>query len=132
LLAPLRITAVTDSQRNTGLLLQLSRAIEEDPDEVCRVYRISPARRRQYSVDENGGVPNLYQGESPVYPLEQRGRVYPGDRAIRDDDNVTVQIRTLDLTRSGNVVAQNVPVVSVWVPARLARAWLSQEPQIQP
>jgi hypothetical protein len=106
------------------------RAIEDDPNEVCRVYRMSPARRRQRRVDENGGVPTLYQGEAPVYPLEQRGQVYPGDRAIRDDNNATVQIHTLDLTRNGSVVAENVPVVAVWVPARLARAWLAQEPQI--
>ncbi len=132
LLALLRITGVTDSQRNTGLLLQLMRALEDDHNEICRAYRISPARRRQRRVDENGGVPNLYQGEFPVYPLEQRGQVYPGDRAIRDHDNVTAQIHTIDLTRNGNVVAENVPVIAVWVPARLARSWLAQEPQIQP
>jgi hypothetical protein len=132
LLALLRITGVTDSQRNTGLLLQLMRAVESNPDEVCRVYRISPGERRQRSIDEDGEVSNLYQGEFPVFPRDQRGRTYPGDRAIRDSDNVTIQIHTLDLARDGNVVVQNAPVVAVWVPARLARAWLAQEPQIQP
>lgn len=132
MLAPLRITGVTNSQRNTGLLLQLKRAIEDDPHEVCGVYRISPARRRQRGVDENGEVTNLYQGAFPVFPLDQRGQIYPGDRAIRDDDNVSVQIHTLDLTRENNIVAENVPVIAVWVPARLARSWLAQEPQVQP
>jgi hypothetical protein len=132
LLTPLRITGITDSQRNTGLLLQLKRAIDADPNEFCRVYRISPARRRQRGVDDDGEVTNLMQGEFPVFPLDQRGQIYPGDRALRDDDNVSVQIHTLDLTRNNNVVAENVPVVAVWVPARLARAWLAQEPQLQP
>ena len=64
-----------------------------------------------------------------MYPLPRRGEVYPGDRAIRDDDNVTVQIHTLKLMRDKQEVAQNVPVLAVWVPARLARAWIAQDQQ---
>ena len=127
LLVNMRITGTTDSQRNTGLLLQLSKALEDDPDEVCTIYRISPVTGRSRGIDENGEVTNLFQGEAPVYPRERRGKVYPGDRAIRDDDNVTIQIHTLDLTRDDHVVAQNVPVLAVWVPARLARAWIAQD-----
>lgn len=129
LLVRVRITGNTDSQRNTGLLLQLSRALEDNPDELCTVYRMSPGAQRRRGVDENGEVTNLFQGEAPVHPRERRGEVYPGDRAIRDDENVTVQIHTLDLTRDEVVIARNVPVVAVWVPARLARAWVSQDQQ---
>ena len=124
-----RITGTTDSQRNTGLLLQLSKALEDDPDEVCTIYRISPVTGRGRGIDENGEVTNLFQGEAPVYPRERRGEVYPGDRAIRDDDHVTVQIHVLKLTRDNQEVAQNVPVLAVWVPARLARAWIAQDQQ---
>jgi hypothetical protein len=131
LLAAVRITGVTDSQRNTGMLLQLARALEDDPSEMCRIYRMSGGARRQRGVDDSGEVANLYQGEFPVFPRDQRGNVYPGDRAIRDDENVSVQIHTLVLTRSDGVVAEDVPVLAVWVPARLARAWLAQEPQLQ-
>jgi len=133
LLVRMRITGTTDSQRNTGLLLQLSKALEDDPDELCSVYRISEGRRRQRGVDENGEVTNLFQGEAPVNPRERRGEIYPGDRAIRDpDENVTIQIHTLDLTREGSVIAENVPILAVWVPARLARSWIAQEDQPQP
>ena len=127
LLVSMRITGTTDSQRNTGLLLQLSKALEDDPDEVCTIYRISQITRRRRGIDENGEIPNLFQGEAPVYPRDQRGEVYHGDRAIHDDDNVTIQIHALDLTRDDRVVAQNVPVLAVWVPARLARAWIAQD-----
>lgn len=130
LLIKMRITGATDSQRNTGLLLQLSKALEANPDEICAVYRMSGGRRRQRGVDEDGEVLNLYQGEAPVQPREQRGSVYPGDRRIRDDDNVSIQIHALDLTRESVLVAENVPVIAVWVPSRLARAWIVQEPQI--
>lgn len=130
LLVKMRITGTTDSQRNTGLLLQISKALEDNRDEVCAIYRMSGGRRRERGVDEDGEVLNLYQGEAPVQPREQRGTVYPGDRRIRDDDNVSIQIHTLNLTREGVVVAENVPVLAVWVPARLARAWIAQEPQV--
>lgn len=127
LLVNLRITGTTDSQRYTGLLLQLSRALENAPDEECVVYRMSPAARRQRGVDENGEVTNLFQGQAPVNPPERRGEIYPGDRAIREDGIVTIQIHTLDLTQNNNVIKENVPVIAVWVPARLAVAWINQE-----
>ncbi|MCC6486914.1 MAG: alpha-1,4 polygalactosaminidase [Candidatus Hydrogenedentes bacterium] len=132
LLVQMRITGITDSQRNTGLLLQLSKALDDDPEETCAVYRMSPTQRRQRGVDDNGEVTNLFQGEAPVSPRERRGEIYPGDRAVRDNDRVTIQIHTLDLTQGdegrGNrrVVMENVPIIAVWVPARLARGWLDQ------
>jgi hypothetical protein len=136
LLVRLRITGTTDSQRHTGMLLQLSKALQDNPDEVCTVYRMSPAARRSRGIDENGEVTNLYQGAAPVQPVERRGEVYPGDQAIRENDNVTIQIHTLDLAREEvgvtTTVMENVPVVAVWVPARLARGWLDQVQPGQP
>ena len=127
LLVRIRITGMTDSQRNTGLLLQLSKALEDDPDEVCTIYRMSPGRRRHRRIDSSGEIRNLYQGEAPVHPRERRGEVYPGDRAIRDDDTVTFQIHIVDLMRDNQLVKENVPVIAVWIPARLARAWIVQD-----
>ena len=60
LLVKMRITGTTDSQRNTGLLLQVSKALEDDPDEVCTIYRISPVTGRRRGIDDNGG------GDQPV------------------------------------------------------------------
>jgi hypothetical protein len=129
LLVRMRITGTTDSQRNTGLLLQLSLALENNPDEVCTVFKMSPAERRRRGVDDNGEVTQLFQGEAPVHPRDRRGEIYPGDRAIVDASNVTVQIHQLDLTkdRPDNVIKQNVSVVAVWVPARMERPWIAQD-----
>jgi hypothetical protein len=130
LLVRMRITGMTDSQRNTGLLLQLKKALEDDPNETCRVYRMSGGRMRQRGVDDTGDVTNLYQGENPVVPKSLRGSIYPGDRAIRDNENVTVQIHNLQLTQNDAPVAENVVVLTVWVPRRIAEGWLAQEPQV--
>ena len=131
LLVKVRINGITDSQRNVGLLLQLSKALEDNPHEVCTVYRISPTTGRSRSVNDNGEVTNLFQGEAPVYPRHMRGHVYPGDRAIRDDVNVTIQIHMLELTpnRGSEKVARDIPILAVWVPERLARAWITQDRQ---
>jgi hypothetical protein len=131
LLVRMRITGTTDSRRYTGLLLQLSKALEDNPDEVCSIFRMSPASRRRRGIDENGEVTNLFQGAAPVQPRERRGEVYPGDSAIREDGNVTIQIHSLDLTRDEagvlRTIMENVPIVAVWVPARMARGWLQQD-----
>ena len=131
LLIPVRITSSRDSQRITGLLLQLSRALERDPDELCTVYRMSPATGRERGVDASGEVTNLFQGQAPVMPRERRGEVYPGDLAIREEGRVSVQIHMLSLTREGYVVNENVPVLAVWVPSRLAVGWIEQDQPVQ-
>lgn len=131
LLVDIRITGVSDSQRNTGLLIQLSYAVEEDPNEVCTVIVMSPSERRHRGVGANGEILNLYQGAAPVNPIERRGEVYPGDQFIRDENNVTIQIHNLDITRDNEIMLENVPVLAVWVPARLARGWVSQTQQIE-
>ena len=131
LLVRVRITGTFDSQRNTGMLLQLSRALENNPDDLCTVYRMSRGEKRQRGVNENGEITNLFQGEAPVNPPQRRGEVYPGDRAIRDQGTVTIQIHMLDLTQEDNVVMETVPVIAVWMPARLARAWVSQDQPVQ-
>ena len=131
LLIPMRITSSRDSQRITGLLLQLSRALERGPNELCTVYRMSPATGRERGVDASGEVTNLFQGQAPVMPRERRGEVYPGDIAIREEGPVSVQIHMISLTREGYVVKENVPVLAVWVPSRLAIGWIEQEQPVQ-
>ena len=133
LLLPIRVIDTIDSQRNTGMLLQLTRARENDPEELCTVYRMSSGKSRERRVDANGSIPNLFQGAYPVHPRERRGEIYRGDRELHDDERVTIQIHVLDLTQTDEitqrvaVIKENIPVIAVWVPARLARGWVSQE-----
>ena len=127
LLVRMRISGTNDSQRNVGLLLQLSRALDSKPEEPCTIYLMSSSERRRRRVRESGEIHNLYQGEAPVRPIERRGKVYPGDRKIRDNDTVSIQIHIIDLIRQGNVVKESVPIIAVWVPARLATSWIHQD-----
>lgn len=128
LLVDLKLPSVTDSKKMTGLLLQLKKAVEDNPNLNCTVYKMSPSVQRERGVDDEGKVLNLYQGESPVIPIEQRGSIYPGDRKIHSSTDVTVQIHQLQLTHNKHALAgmDNVPVIAVWVPMSLARSWVVQ------
>ena len=127
LLLHIRFTSSDDSNRNTGLLLQLSRALENEPDERCTVYRMSHDKTRRRRVSPNGKIINLFQGEAPPNPPERRGQVYPGDRKLYTPDTVTVQIHVLEVTRARRKIKSSVPVIAVWVPERLALPWVSQD-----
>jgi len=126
LLVRLRITDGMDSERNTGLLLTLRNALEDNPDAEATLFQMSPGASRRRGVTSRGEIVNLFQGEYPVNPPARRGTVYPGDRRIRDSERVTVQIHRLVLTQDGCDIAEDVRVVAVWVPQHLALPWLSQ------
>ncbi len=130
LLVQYRLTSSVDSQRNTGLLLQLRRALDQNAEEPCTVYQMSSGSPRRRSINEEGKIiTNLFQGAYPVVPRERQGSIYPGDREIRTRDRVTIQVHLVDLTlgENGPVRAGQVPILAVWVPSRLAGSWLVQE-----
>ena len=132
LLTQLRATRLRDSQSFTGLLLQVRKHLEEHPDSVCRVYLMSCSRekwtKRNHQVNGDDEIENIFQGEEPVYPIEQRGSVYPGDRKIRDGNGLTIQIHRVGVLSNDRsmTIAEEVPVVAVWVPAEMGKDWLVQ------
>ncbi len=130
LLVPYRIPTPNDSQKFTGLLLQLRRAIEQNPNELCNVYRMSPDETRRRGLNAEGKISNLFQG---AYPVERsrRGSVYPGDRELHHPNRVTIQVHMLTLTdQQNNIQGENVPVIAVWVPSRLAAGWIVQDEEV--
>lgn len=128
LLVDVRVSGSIDSRNNMGLLLQLSRALDDAADEACTVYRMSGGQARERSVDSHGAIASeLFQGAAPVRPAELQGTIYPGDRKIRETDRVTVQIHMLHRKEGSTVVESPIPVVAVWVPPRLQRPWLIQD-----
>ena len=127
LLLSYRLTARRDTKEVTGVLLQLSNALEISNKEKCSVYWMSPKFERKRSVDARGNILNLFQGASPVHPLEYRGTTYPGDQEIHEAKDVTVQVHFVNLQRKGKVFAKKVPVLAVWLPKRMELPWIMQE-----
>lgn len=128
LLTKLRVVHPRDSQKYTGMLLQVGRYLANNPDVIATVYRMSRGEIRDRELNADNEVPQLFQGKNP-----RVGEViYPGDRAIKADSGLTVQIHNLRVLRPAAAgagqeeVATNVPAVAVWVPAEMERDWLVQ------
>jgi hypothetical protein len=96
LLTQYRLTRTSDSQKYTGLLLQISKFLEIHPEEICHVYYMSQGSTRERSVNEQNEIKNLFQG---AYPVEKarRGEIYPGDREIRIPEILTIQIHKVKI-----------------------------------
>jgi hypothetical protein len=115
-----------DAALFAGLLLQVGRYLEEHPSAVCAVYQMSQGQHRERSIDGAGEIPNLFQGANYDESVAPRQLVYPGDREIRVDDELTIQIHTLEVKSGESVIARDVAAITVWVPRAMAAAWLSQ------
>ncbi len=127
MLVPYRFTSPKDSKEYTGVLLQLAHALDQNPEEMCTVYRISPGYPRRRTVNLNGEIGYLFQGAAPVFPEHLRGSIYPGDREIHESENVTVQLHFVDLQQNKQIVAENVSILAIWVPQRLDLSWIVQD-----
>ena len=126
LLTKLWLPDPRDSALFAGLLLQVGRYLEEHPDAACTVYQMSRGEARDRSVDSQGEIPNLFQGANYDESVSPREMVYPGDREIRVDGQLTIQVHTLEVKSASRVLARDVPAVTVWVPRALSAPWLSQ------
>ena len=128
LLVAYRISDASDTQNMTGLLLQLSRALELDPGETADVYRMRPGFLGERDMAANGRIPSarrLFQG--PTRMLGQPGKYsYPGDMKFRANNRVAVQIHRYNLKHNGQIIAQKRPIIAVWVPSRMGLDWLVQ------
>ena len=121
LLTQLRVTRPGESQRYTGLLLQIEAHLQTHQDATCSIYRMAGGRARERSVDERNEVKNLFQGAN--YDGDEE--TYPGDRKLHGNGEVAVQLHTLNIL-GGEGTPMDVPAVAVWVPQQLARDWISQ------
>lgn len=113
---------MTDEDAVEFAALRVLLAVADDQgDETCRVHRMmakSP-KPRMRSLDPSGKIKNLFQGSN-----KKTG--YDGDRLVRAEDRVTIQIHRLELRgddstdegEAADLFASDVPVLAVWVPER--------------
>lgn len=127
LLAEFSHADVEDSQKYSGLLLQIEAFLEHEPEAIACVYHMSNGVIRQRRVGSANEIPNIFQGAHPV-EARVRGSVYPGDRELFDSEGATIQIHRLRvLTTSGEVLADDVYTLAVRLGQEFSRNWLIQE-----
>lgn len=123
LLIQLRMTRLNDSQRFTGVLLQLINHIDEYPNAKCTIYLMSAGNPRKRTANDNDEIPNLFQGRNPL----SGKAIYPGDRKIYNPNNLTIQVHILRIESSDRSrVYESIPAIAVRIPKNMSFDWVVQ------
>lgn len=116
-----------DSQRFTGVLLQIECYLRANPAATCTVYRMSPNNERSREIMDRDTINYLFQGQSREAGGHRTGEVYPGDLTMIADEGLTVQLHTLRLHRDGREDLPNIPVLAIYVPEEMSVDTLVQD-----
>jgi hypothetical protein len=110
-----------DSQKYTGLLLQIENYLEEHKDAVCDIYHMRRGASRKRRINGDNEIGELFQGRN-----DPTG--YPGDNKIRGQ-GLSIQIHSLEITdeTGSTVLVSKVPAIAVWVPSEMSITWVVQE-----
>jgi len=138
LLSNIQFAHPTDSQQFTGLLLQLKEYLDSNPVAVAHIYLMSWTCERgqvvrERTLDENSEISTsgaFFQGASVESKDFSRGEVYPGDREIKGENELTVQLHLLNLLEQGGqrkVAAEKVWAIAVWMPTEMGIDTLVQD-----
>lgn len=121
------VTDPDSSLAKTGLLLQLTEALDIDPDKLCTLIRMRPEATEERALnDTKTQIKALFQGPSRRARGHSDGDVYPGDTSIIESDRLTVQIHNVHITNSVSPLPP-IPVLAVWVPSSIGDAWYVQQ-----
>lgn len=131
LLNKLKFTRDSDSASYSSLRGVLQGHIEENPDEDCLVYLMSARSltdwtRRTRRLNRNDELQQLFQGKQPTRATQQYqiGEVYPGDREIKDENRLTIQIHMLNIR---NEDYTDVPTLAIWIPEHISKDIIRQD-----
>lgn len=129
LLLELRFTRLSDVQNFNGILILIRNLLLTNSNDNCSIYLMSHGNIRERSLNDQDELSELFQGEYPVYPRSRRGEIYPGDRAIHSEDNITIQIHCLKINSKDRQLALTVPIINIaiYIPQRLRSDILIQD-----
>lgn len=134
LLNKMKFTRESDSATYSSLRGILKRYLNENPDEECLIYLMSARSLNDWTIrnrrlNRNDEIQQLFQGEQPTRDGQfQKGEVYPGDRNIKSDNILSIQIHRLHLRDSdgndifdenGSLKYTNVPTLAIWIPEHI-------------
>ena len=145
LLNRLKFTRESDSQTFSSLRGVIRMYLQDYPNENCLVYVMSSKnengiinqRTRERRLNENGSntIKQLFQGKNP-----KTGEViYPGDREIRNENVLSIQIHRLHLKdtegnnivdENGNILFEDVPSIAIWFPENIGKDIVRQPDNI--
>lgn len=141
LLNRLKFTRESDSQTFSSLRGVIGMYLQDNPDERCLVYVINSKKEngqivqniRDRRLHENGSntLKQLFQGKNP----KSGDVIYPGDREIKNENLVTIQIHRLHLKdvdgnnivdENGSTLYDDVPTIAIWFPENIGKDIIRQ------
>ncbi|HNP77769.1 MAG: Z1 domain-containing protein [Cyclobacteriaceae bacterium] len=141
LLYRLKFTRESDSQTFSSLRGVIGMYLQDHPRENCLIYLMSSRLQdgqihqniRDRRLHENGSntIRQLFQGKNP-----KTGQViYPGDREIKNESTLTIQIHRLHLKdaegnnildEGGHTIFDDVPSIAIWFPENIGKDIIRQ------
>ncbi|MDA3893416.1 MAG: hypothetical protein PF517_17265 [Salinivirgaceae bacterium] len=103
----------------------------------CKIDNEVVQTVRKRRTDRNDEIQQLFQGAQPPTKNSKflKGEVYPGDRYIKDDNKLTIQIHRLHLTDvngldilddKSNIMYQDIPSIAIWIPEEIGKDIIRQ------
>lgn len=120
LLVPLSMADDDDALDQILVAMQVRSILDDAPDAACDVYLMSGGEERERQVTSKDAVQNPFQGANA-------STGYPGDRAIKSDDRVSIQIHKLKLHKDGVHVASDVRLIATNIPEALREDIATQD-----
>lgn len=112
LLVPLTMADDDDVLDQLLVTMQVRSILDDNPQALCDIFLMSGGAERERAVTDKGAVQNAFQGANP-------STGYPGDRAIRTEGRVSIQIHKLRLHRGAQPVAGDVRLIATHIPEPL-------------
>jgi len=129
LLNKLRYTRESDSATYSSLRGILKGYIEEHHEDECLIYLMSTNsidnwKGRTRKLDKNQEIQEYFQGEQPTkHGTFRKGEVYPGDRNIKNENLLTIQIHLFNIR---NTDLNQVPGLAIWTPEHIGKDIIRQ------
>ncbi len=136
LLAEYRPGNDADTARWVIMLAGIAVILTAEPGATATIVRISNGKIRTRSCESTTHhISNLLQGAAPPRDTAttRQGEIYPGDRQIYTEDEVTVQVHTITFFRGpisdGRLLIREAPILAVHLPEGVIEHILFQ-PQV--
>lgn len=120
----LKFTRGSDSGEFTSLKSVILRYLETQNNAKATIYLMTRGKARKRTLNKKDSV-DMFQGEQPTKSTAnfQKGEQYPGDRKIKDFDNLTIQIHNLNLVNEDTgEVFENVYSIAVCIPEEMHKS----------
>lgn len=114
LLVDYRVNGTSDVVQFFSTRCWIRDLLDENPEAECLVINMSSGKTRNRSEDQRRPPNiNIHEGR------RASGKGYPGDRALRDNTRVAVQLHRVRIETTEGKSVDDVPAIAVFVPNEL-------------